>query len=75
MEIWHPKIGARGHIFIEGGSEERDNIEWMTKYGMPPIRKEINENPIINRYYQYGTYLKFPSVTVLFRKWRKGQYV
>jgi hypothetical protein len=68
MELWHPKIGARGLIFIEGGSEERDNIDWMKKYGFPPIREEINTNPLINKYYDYATYFKFPSLTVLLRK-------
>ena len=75
MELWHPKIGARGLIFIEGGSKERDEIEWMKKYNMPSIVDEINSNPIINKFYMYGTYFNFPSMTVLLRKWRKGQCV
>lgn len=69
MELWHLKIGWRGLILIEGGSEERDNIEWMKKYNMPSIKKEIATNPIINKYYMYATYYKFPSLTVLLRKW------
>ena len=73
MELWHPKIGGRAIVIIEGGSEERDNVEWMVKYNKPSIKKEIETNEIINRYYMYGTYLRFPSMTVLLRKWRKGQ--
>lgn len=73
MEIWHPKMRVRGLIFFEGGSEKRDNVEWMTKYNMPSIKKEINSNPIINEYYIYGTYFKFPSMTMLLRKWG-GKY-
>ena len=69
MEVWHPKIGQRGLVFIEGGSEERDEIEWMKKYDMPSIKKEIESNPLINKYYNYGTYFKFPSLTILLRKW------
>lgn len=68
IELWHPKIGSRGLILIEGGSKERDEVEWMKKYNMPSIREEINTNPIINKYYDYATYLKFPSLTVLLRK-------
>jgi hypothetical protein len=69
MELWHPKIGWRGIILIEGGSEERDNVEWMRKYNAPSIKKEIETNPIINKYYHYGTYLRYPSMTVMLRKW------
>lgn len=69
MELWHPKIGERGLVLIEGGSEERDNVEWMEKYDMPSIKKEIETNTLINRYYDYMTYFQFPSLTVLLRKW------
>src|SRR3990167_3000934 len=74
MELWHPKIGYRGVILIEGGSEERDNVAWMKMYKSPSIKDEIASNSIINKYYMYGTYFQFPSITMLFRKWRKGQY-
>ncbi len=69
MELWHPKIGHKAIVMIEGGSEERDNIEWMKKYNMPSIKEEINTNPIINKFYMYGTYFQFPSITVMVRKW------
>ena len=69
MEVWHPKMRDKGFIFFEGGSKERDQVEWMTKYNMPSIRKEIDTNPIINTYYWYGTYFEYPSMTVLLRKW------
>lgn len=68
-ELWHPKIADRAIICIEGGSEERDNVEWMKKYNFPSIKKEIETNPIINQYYIYGTFFKFPSMTVMLRKW------
>jgi len=69
IDLWHPKIGHRGLVLIEGGSIERDNIEWMKKYNCPPIREEIDTNPIISKYYIYGTYFEFPSITVMLRKW------
>lgn len=69
MELWHPKISARGLVIIEGGSEERDNVEWMRKYCFPSIKQEVTMNPMIQKYYIYGTYFAFPSMTVLLRKW------
>lgn len=68
MENWHPKLSMGGLILFEGGSEERDKIEWMKKYNKKSIRKEINENKIINLFYQYGTYNKFPSLTIMVKK-------
>lgn len=69
MELWHPKMRMRGMIYLEGGTEERDQVEWMRKYNMPSIKQEINTNPIIQEYYLYGTYFKFPGLTVLLRRW------
>jgi len=69
LELWHPKIAPRCIILFEGGSEERDNIEWMKKYNMPSIKKEIESNPLIEKYYIYGTYYQFPSITMLMRRW------
>src|SRR6185436_5094676 len=74
MELWHPKIGQKGLIMIEGGSQERDEVEWMKKYNMPSLKAEIESNPIISKYYFYGTYFQYPSITVLLRKWRPGQW-
>ena len=69
IDLWHPKIGQRGIVLIEGGSQERDEVEWMKAYNMASIKKELSTNPTINKYYQYGTYYNFPSITFLLRKW------
>jgi len=69
IELWHSKIAPRCIILFEGGSEERDNIEWMVKYNMPSIKNEIDTNPIIEKYYIVGTYWRFPSVSLLMRRW------
>jgi len=55
-----PKLSKNGIMILEGGSEERDNVEWMTKYNKPSIQ------PIVKKYNMkvIGT---FPSIT-LFRK-------
>ena len=68
MEVWSPKITYRGIIMFEGGSIERDNIEWMKKYNKASIREELESNATITKYYWYGIYEKFPSLTVLLRK-------
>lgn len=68
MSLWDPKMIQGGLILFEGGTEERDNIEWMRKYEAPPIKVEIETNPIINSKYVYATYLKYPGLTVLLKK-------
>lgn len=68
MEQWHPKIVYGGLVVFEGGSEERDNIGWMIKFDKEPMKLEIETNPIINSKYIYGTYLKYPSLTVLMKR-------
>lgn len=71
MEQWDKKMVHDGVILFEGGSIERDNVEWMLKYNAPSIRKELRENTIINKgvgWYAVGTYNKFPSLTVLYKR-------
>jgi predicted O-methyltransferase YrrM len=65
MDRWHPKIRANGIILFEGGSVERDNIEWMIKYNMPSLRNELQTNKIIGEFYTVKTYEEFPSLTAL----------
>jgi hypothetical protein len=68
MDLWDPKMVVGGIILFEGGTEERDEIEWMKKYNVLPIKPEIESNPIINSKYVYGTYLPFPGMTMLLKK-------
>jgi len=68
MEQWDEKMVQGGVVLFEGGTTERDNIDWMIKYGCAPIKKEIETNPIIQSRYVYGTYLKFPGLTMLLKK-------
>jgi hypothetical protein len=69
VEQWNDKLVHNGVILFEGGSVERDNIEWMVKYKMPPIREAINSNPIIDKFYVLGTHEQFPSLTVIYKKY------
>jgi len=66
MELWHPKVS--GIIVFEGGSEERDNVEWMDKFDKESIVEELRTNKLINDNYVYYTYNDFPSMTIMFRR-------
>jgi len=68
MDLWHNKIVMNGMIMFEGGSEERDKIEWMVKYNKKPIAPVVRSHPVIRRCYLWGIYRKFPSLTVLVKK-------
>lgn len=68
MELWDKKLVIGSIILFEGGSEERDNVEWMKKYDKKSIKYELENNSIIKEKYIFGTYLKFPSLTVLLKK-------
>ncbi len=68
MELWDERMVHGGVILFEGGTEERDQVEWMVKFNKPSIKAEIESNPIINSRYIYGTYLKFPGLTMLLKK-------
>lgn len=68
MALWHKKVS--GIIAFEGGSRERDNVEWMDKYDKESIVEELRTNRLINNYYTYYTYKEFPSMTIMFRRLR-----
>jgi hypothetical protein len=68
METWDEKMVQGGIILFEGGSQERDEVEWIRKYNKTPIKPELEKNKIIEEKYVFGTYLPFPSLTVLLKK-------
>ena len=59
MKLWNSKIVDGGLIMFEGGSLERDEIEWMKKYNKESLREEFLMNQIIRDYYTYETYVAF----------------
>jgi predicted O-methyltransferase YrrM len=69
---WGPKISCGGVIAFEGGSVERDNVQWMRRYNKKPIHPVIvdimteKEYPYKNWIAQI--YSKFPSMTLLFKR-------
>ena len=59
------KIKNNGIIILEGGSYERDNVEWMIKYNKSKIR------PILNNFsskYNILTIGDIPSLTIISKK-------
>lgn len=53
---------VRGIMIMEGGSEERDNVEWMIKYDKPKIR------PVLQKYsnsVKIEILEDFPSLTLI----------
>ena len=44
MKHYLPKLSSKGVMILEGGSEERDNVEWMNKYSKPKI------HPVVTKY-------------------------
>ena len=59
------KVKDNGVVLMEGGSKERDNIEWMIKYNKPKIK------PILDKYskeYDIKTIGEIPSITIIKKK-------
>jgi predicted O-methyltransferase YrrM len=62
IQHYLPKLSATGLMLLEGGSKERDEIEWMNKYNKSKI------NPILQKYskdYTIKTFGKHPSLTLI----------
>tara|TARA_B110001450_G_scaffold115712_1_gene109425 strand:+ start:9173 stop:9718 length:546 start_codon:yes stop_codon:yes gene_type:complete len=56
------KVKKDGIIILEGGSKERDCIEWMNKYNKPKMK------PVLKKYskdYDMLTIGNIPSITVI----------
>jgi hypothetical protein len=68
MQDWDDKMVVGGTICFEGGTEERDQVEWMVKYDKPSIREAIETEPRLNTAYVYATCLKPPGLTTCLKK-------
>ena len=65
FEQWASKV--RQAILFEGGSADRDRVEWMVKYGKPPIAQALKEISQAYRDWAIIVLEPFPSLTVAFR--------
>jgi hypothetical protein len=52
-------------IIIEGGSRERDRVDWMTKFKKMPIRKWLGDFSRLRADIECFTIEPFPSVTII----------
>lgn len=56
---------TRQFIIIEGGSAERDKVEWMIKYKKMPIKKWLKDFSRQRGDIEYFTIEPFPSITII----------
>ena len=61
------KLSPKGVCILEGGSEERDNVYWMTKFKKPSIRPVIRAEENKNRF-NILVLRDHPSVTLITHK-------
>ena len=56
------KLSSNGLIILEGGSKERDEVEWMVKYNKPKICTILKK---YSNLYNIKTIGNFPSITLI----------
>ena len=54
-----------GFIIFEGGSRERDLVEWMLRYNKEPMFDAISSVLNNNRYHLFDYIEDFPSITIM----------
>jgi hypothetical protein len=62
FRVWTPKVSRGGVVIFEGGSIERDEVEWMKKFNKMPIKHFKSE--LYDLGFEYVTLLPYPSLTV-----------
>ena len=61
IEYYLKKVSNGGLLILEGGSKERDQVEWMKKYSKPSIKKYLDTLKDL----QVLTIGAVPSITVI----------
>ena len=67
IEYWGPKMRIGGIIAFEGGSPERDAIEWMIKHKRQPISTTIVKIEAMEEW-DVQIFTAFPSMTLFFKR-------
>ena len=62
IDNYMAKLAVGGVMILEGGSEERDHVEWMIKYSKKPIRDTLKA---LDSKYEVFTLTGFPSLTII----------
>ena len=65
IDNYMEKLSDTGIMILEGGSIERDNVEWMLKYKKTPINPYLQT---IKDKYNIITINKMPSITIITKK-------
>jgi Methyltransferase domain len=63
---WSDKV--RLAILLEGGSMERDQVQWMRQYGKPPIAAALDDIEAVSPDWQFTLLKPFPSITIALRQ-------
>jgi predicted O-methyltransferase YrrM len=66
VENYLNKLTLGGFMILEGGSVERDSIDWMSKYEKSKIRDFLEHHHTYN--FEYITISIFPSITIIKNK-------
>jgi len=74
LEVWGDKISESGMIAFEGGSIDRDNVDWMQKYDFTSIRDTLINHPSVYKNWIYQILDVFPSMTLLWHLNNHFQY-
>lgn len=67
---WKNKV--KQVIIFEGGSDARDQVEWMSKYGKAPIVTAINAIRTLSQDWDIVVLKPYPSVTLAIRRGGEG---
>ncbi len=65
VPFWIDKVNQL--IIIEGGSEERDRVYWMSKFNKIPITTWLKHFKQKRKEINYFTFKPFPSITLLYK--------
>lgn len=67
LKYWGPKMTKSGIIAFEGGSAERDKVEWMIKYKKKPIAPLLVDIHLSEEW-AVQTFPMYPSMTLFFKR-------
>jgi predicted O-methyltransferase YrrM len=67
LDQWYPILKKGSLVLMEGGTSERDNIEWMLRYNKMPICRALDNEEIKGRYH-FNVIPDFPGLTILEKK-------
>lgn len=65
IDNYMQKLKYDGILIFEGGSYERDNIEWMIKYNKPKIKPILDS---LKQKYKIITIGSIPSITIIMKQ-------